>query len=186
MDLDGVVYPFVKAWHRYAASEGRIAPELGRTTSVAKWGFYKDYGMDDADFASSLHSPDLFKMCEPSQATLANWPAIYAESYLHVITSRPSFVTYATNQWLEFWGLKFHRLSVIGHNQTKAAEIDNPTGRPVIAVDDLPSVLEQYKAAGVGTTLLVRREYNRAAWVDYTNISSIERVRDFTESVKHD
>lgn len=178
MDLDGVVYPFVHAWHRMAALNRIIAPEMADTTSVDTWAFYKDYGMETPEFLSMLNlwAPDLFTMCEPIGQGEREWKRLYRHNYIHVITSRPERATEPTLKWLDFWDLPFDRLTRI-NNTDKGKYIDNPQGKPVIAIDDLAKCLASYQSHGVGSTRLMRREYNRDDWSTYQSISSLEAIQ---------
>jgi len=184
MDLDGVVYPFIEAWHRCAYANGFIDKDQ-ITSTVNSWDFHNDYGLSAEAFRQTLPlwtNEGLYSFMQPNSNNVADWQWIYENSYLHVITTRHPKAKKATDQWLHFWGMPYHRLSVIGNSVSKASQVYNPVGRELIAVDDLESNLIDYEHALEGVeTLLYAQPYNIKDDFGRTRVNSLYEVRRLME-----
>lgn len=101
IDLDGVVYPFSKAFKKYCAEV------LGRTDfpEPTKWDFYEDWGISTQEFNEMLRkapvSHRLFATEYPMEHVRQGWDMLRESGFrLHVITARPSTAWAQTSEWL--------------------------------------------------------------------------------------
>jgi 5'-nucleotidase len=141
IDIDGVLYDFVSAFHAYAEqSLGRTLPK-----NFEKWGFFEEWGID---------LPGFCKMMEEGCAAGALYHEgplpEHAKQVIHLledeghtivfITARGEHARQATRNWLDGHGL-WHHL-IMGAEDKTLHQLD-------VLLDDGPHNIEAARAAGV-------------------------------------
>ncbi len=150
IDLDGVAYPFSKAFKKYCESV------LGykNLQEPTRWEFYEDWGMTKVEFmrhlktASKDHS--LFSTEEPMQGVKSAWKLLKAANITtHVVTARPHTAWASTADWL-------HKHEIIPdhlhftHDKTVISHVSKGA---CAAIDDYTVYYDELVESGVFTVL---------------------------------
>lgn len=106
IDLDGVLYPFAKAFSEYCCEQmGRLfLPE------PTHWHFYEDWDLDEKTFnlwlRDAARTHRVFATEEPYEGVVEAWKQLQSMGLkLHVMTARPQEAWAQTAEWLAEHGL---------------------------------------------------------------------------------
>lgn len=168
IDLDGVLYPFAKAFNNYCCERmGRLfLPE------PTHWNFYEDWDLDEETFYKWLdeaaESHQVFATEEPYQGVAEAWDALrQMDVRIHIITSRPQASWEQTAGWLTQHGLKADSLHF---NKTKGFLTKISNGKSAL-IDDHIAYYREAKANGI-FPVLMNRSWNQSE-EDFTRVNNL-------------
>lgn len=102
IDLDGVVYPFYKAFRKFCQS----TMGDGNYPDPTEWDFYQDWGIGQSQFSKMIKdgatTHSLFASEKPMSGVNEAWELLKkADVRIHVVTARPSTAWAQTAEWLQ-------------------------------------------------------------------------------------
>lgn len=154
VDLDGVIYPFVEAFHAYCRHRLGV-PDL---PAPIDWYFYRSWGLSDEDFLAYMDDAcddfDVFSVLPPEAGTREGWDTLrFLGVRIHVITHRPAKAWEQTARWLNTHGLIPDTLT-FAKDKTLVSHFADP-GKAAM-VEDYAVAHDALLQAGVHAVLIDR------------------------------
>jgi uncharacterized HAD superfamily protein len=167
IDLDGVCYPFSKAFYEYASSR------LGRDdlSEPTTWEFYKDWGLASEEFeqwvVDGTKDANLFAQYPPEPSVKEIVNKFSAQNYrVHIVTNRPKEAQEQTQAWLKQWGIKYDTLMFTPNKPDIVDHVRNHYGDKfcdafqIAMIEDSVDNFKALEAAGV-LAFLYDQPWNR-------------------------
>lgn len=169
IDLDGVVYPFAKEFHKFCSK----ALNNDSLPPATDWLFYEKWGLTKDEYHHLLLeavNAGVFIDGEPPIGAQAAWTVISAMgAKIHVITARPTEAWADTTWWLDQWKLRADSLHFT-EDKWLFAYMLNMEGKGMM-LDDSPIYLNSVSQYDSIIPVVYDQPWNRD--LDYVRVNSM-------------
>lgn len=176
IDLDGVIYPFAKAFSEYCCEQmGRLfLPE------PTHWHFYEDWDLDEKTFnlwlRDAARTHRVFATEKPYEGVVEAWEELQRMGLkIHVMTARPQEAWAQTAEWLEEHGLHVDTL----HFSPSKSFLSKIAKKKAIMIDDHVVYYEAAEKAGI-IPFLMTRPWNS----DKQDANRVTSLPDFASVIR--